>query len=70
MLNEANGYGVENRRILFALLVSLLLHMGLLWRFSLLPRGTPDMRSGTLQVSLMAPTASPAPIAPLPTLPR
>lgn len=38
MLNDANGYGVENRHILFALLVSLLLHMALLWRFSLLPR--------------------------------
>lgn len=66
MLNDANGYGVENRRILFALLLSLLLHMALLWRFSLLPHGTPDMRSGTLQVSLTAPAASPAPIAPQP----
>lgn len=66
MLNDANGYGVENRHILFALLVSLLLHMALLWRFSLLPRGTPDMRNGILQVSLTAPAASPAHIAPQP----
>ncbi len=64
MLRYANGYGAENRRIRFALLASLLLHMALLWKFSLLPRGAPDMRSGILQVSLTAPAAFPTPVAP------
>lgn len=63
MLNDANGCEVENRRILFALTVSLLLHMGLLWRFSLLPRGMPDLHSGVLQVSLATPAAFSTPIA-------
>jgi hypothetical protein len=63
--DDRNGREAENRRILIALLLSLLLHLALLWRFSLLPAGSPNTRSGTLQVSLAGPAATlTTPVAP------
>lgn len=52
MLNLANGRPAEYRRIQYALLASLLLHLALLWKFGMLPTGFPTTHTGVLQVSL------------------
>lgn len=57
MLNNANGTKIDNRRIRIALVVSLSLHLVLLWQFGMLSPGLPTTQNGALQVTLLAPAA-------------
>ena len=57
MFNDANDRKIENRRIQTALAVSLLLHVLVLWKFSMLPSGFSATHSGPLQVSLISSSA-------------
>ncbi len=59
MMNNASGRKAERRRFLIALAASLSLHAALLWKFGMLPPGSPSTHGGPLQVRLAAPAARP-----------